>query len=404
MSLAALLDYPGPGGDCAMEGPESLDVADFVTPDYSRKQVAKAGKTLCEPMPWGIGRDDEYRMIFKVAYDWRASHAYPMSKMRIELRSLIQATMKRGVTAGRLKRMSSIRRKLERLDVTLVQIQDIGGCRAIVDSQESLERLLAHCRSGLGNHKLRMDRSYLDTPRKSGYRSHHLVYDFQPEQANEEPFRDRRIEIQLRSRLQHSWATAVEAIGLHRREDLKAGEGNPDWLRFFQLVSAGFAEFEGTGAVPETPDKAERVAEINAINHKLKALQTLETLNEAFRYLDQNRRAGATYYMLQFDNVAQTLDITTYDKLMRVSERYGQEETSHGNRNTVVVVVDTLEALKEAYPNYFLDVRLFAQNVAHMLRDEPLVLKVERKDEAKTAQGHEVSWLRQWFPGVMRKR
>lgn len=77
---------------------------------------------------------------------------------------------------------------------------------------------------------------------------------------------------------------------------------------------------------------------------------------------------------------------------------------SHQKLNTVVVVVDTLEALKEAFPNYFLDVRLFTENVIHMLWDEPLVLKASPTQESKTALGHEVSWLRKYFPGVTKGR
>ena len=401
MSLAALSDLSGLEDGCATIAPDSLALAEFPTPLYSRKQVVKAGKALLEPMPWIEDRADEYRQVFKIAYDWRSSHAYPMRKMRQELRAMVQDLLKRrGITAARLKRMKSIRKKLERLDTTLAQIQDIGGCRAIVDSQDTLNLLLAQFRSDTARHKLRIHRSYIDDPRLSGYRSHHLVFDFQPENASEEPYRDRRIEIQLRSRLQHSWATAVEAIGLHRNEDLKASEGDADWLRFFLLVSAEFAEFEGTAPVPYAPLQPERIKEIKALNKSLGAVRRLETLNEAFRYLEHNKGLRASYYMLQFDNAKQTLDISSYDRIAGASEGYGYAESNHMDMNTVVVEVDTLEALKEAYPNYFLDVRLFTQNVVHMMSDKPLVTKLQIQQEKQTALGHDVSWLRKYFPGM----
>ncbi len=397
MSLAAVAHLWGHDGNRMVQPPPVVeDVADFPAPIYSRKQVVKAGKALTQPMPW-VGDHDEraewYRQVFKIAYDWRSSHAYPMRVLRDELKGLIQRTKKRGVTAARLKRMSSVRKKLNRLNTTLAQIQDIGGCRGIVGSPETLNALLDYYR-GSNCHRLREDRSYLDNPRPSGYRSHHLVFDFQPASNDEEPFRDRRIEIQLRTRLQHSWATAVEAIGLHRNEDLKAEQGDSDWLRFFLLVSAGLAEFEGTAPVPYAPAKAERISELKALNEKLGAVRRLETLNEGFRYLDKNRRSGAAYYMLQFNNGI--LDISSYEKIMRASQQYGEEERR--NSNTVVVVVDTLDALKEAFPNYFLDVRMFTQNVVHMLRAEPLITKLSVRQQSQTAEGHEVNWLRKYFP------
>lgn len=58
------------------------------------------------------------------------------------------------------------------------------------------------------------------------------------------------MEIQLRTLLQHSWATAVEAVGLLRREDLKGGRGDPDWLRLFQIMASEMAEDEGAPPVP----------------------------------------------------------------------------------------------------------------------------------------------------------
>ena len=382
-------------------------MSDFPAPQYSRKQVVKAGKALLQPMPVSGDTDErleQYRSVFKVAYDWRSSHAYPMRQMRQDLRTMVSSLKGRAVTAARLKRMSSIRKKLERLNTTLAQIQDIGGCRAIVDTQHTLNGVLAQYRSQENRHHLREDRSYIDAPRLSGYRSHHLVFDFVPLSLEEEPFRGRRIEVQLRSRIQHSWATAVEAIGLNRGEDLKASEGDADWLRFFQLISAEFADFEGTSAVPYSLEKSARVAEIRALDQKLFAVRKLDTLNQAFRFLEKNTSLGAKYFLIRFDNAARTMEIEGFEKISRVSDRYGFEERHHEHVNSVVVEVDSVKALKEAYPNYFLNVRLFTQNVMNIIKDEPLETVLRVQQEKKTVFGHEVGWLEKYFPGVNKRR
>lgn len=218
----------------------------FPVSHYSKNRVVKAGKALRSHLPWP---NDEagWRDInetFRIAYDWRNSHALPLRRIRAELAGKVRKLKATGITAGRLKRMLSIRKKLGRTTNTLAQMQDLGGCRAILDSVEDVKAVVTAYRDGASAHRVREDTSYIDTPKRGGYRSHHFVLNFQAS-GDEAPYQDRRIEIQVRTRLQHVWATAVEAVGLIRAADLKAGEGDPDWLRLFELMASEFADFEG---------------------------------------------------------------------------------------------------------------------------------------------------------------
>ena len=63
-----------------------------------------------------------------------------------------------------------------------------------------------------------------------------------------------RIEIQLRSRLQHAWTAAVETMGTASGQALKSSEGDEGWLRFFVLMASEIAFSEGFPLVPDTPD------------------------------------------------------------------------------------------------------------------------------------------------------
>jgi hypothetical protein len=72
-------------------------------------------------------------------------------------------------------------------------------------------------------------------------------------------FNGRNIEIQIRARLQHSWATAVESVGSFRQEDLKGNIGDADWLRLFRLISGEFAIAEGQNEGSDLPAHLERV-------------------------------------------------------------------------------------------------------------------------------------------------
>ncbi|MDQ5968602.1 MAG: hypothetical protein QG561_253 [Patescibacteria group bacterium] len=86
-----------------------------------------------------------------------------------------------------------------------------------------------------------------------------MVYKFNSESPQFSQYNEMLIEIQLRTRLQHNWATAVETVGIFTGEALKSSQGNEDWQRFFQLVSTWFAIKEEQKVIPNTPDNLEEL-------------------------------------------------------------------------------------------------------------------------------------------------
>jgi ppGpp synthetase/RelA/SpoT-type nucleotidyltranferase len=119
----------------------------------------------------------------------------------------------------------------------------LAGCRAILPSIKEVKAVIEGLRANM-KHEFHNEADYINKPKPDGYRSHHMILKFKG--IDEEVMFDgRRVEIQIRSHVQHSWATAVEAVGMFRSEDLKAGQGNPRWLRLFQLMSAEMSMAEG---------------------------------------------------------------------------------------------------------------------------------------------------------------
>jgi hypothetical protein len=165
------------------------------------------------------------------------------------------------------------------------------------------------------------------------------------------------IEIQIRTKLQHAWATAVEAVGSIMGEDMKGGEGNLDWLRFFALMSSEIAEDEGCCLVPGTPETTkERQKEIRALDVKLGAIQSLDRLREAVRAVTSVRGCLAKAYIVSLDADHRTVSINSVPKGASVDSYRAAERTS---ASSVLVEVDKAEDLRDAYPNYFLDVGEF---------------------------------------------
>ena len=174
------------------------------------------------------------------------------------------------LVAQRIKRLPSIIRKLELLDwMTLAQMQDIGGCRAVLRNIAHVKKLMLGYQAGYGVHKLVRCDDYIETPRKSGYRGVHLVYKYQSDGIGA-PYNDQQIEMQLRSQMQHIWATAVETVDTFTRQALKSSLGQPDWLRFFALMSSAIAIAERSPLVPGTPQEGSAlIAELRAVATRL---------------------------------------------------------------------------------------------------------------------------------------
>jgi ppGpp synthetase/RelA/SpoT-type nucleotidyltranferase len=105
---------------------------------YSNNQVKKAGKALRGALDYS----PETVEVFRIAYNWRDSHAFPMRKLRHEIMGKIRIVGGRGITAARTKRMASIRKKLRRTSNTLLQMQDLGGCRAIMEAITGVKDLV----------------------------------------------------------------------------------------------------------------------------------------------------------------------------------------------------------------------------------------------------------------------
>lgn len=138
--------------DDSLQGDEAAfeEMAKLVAPEFSKREIVAAGKALAGSVPWD---DDAYR-VFQVAHNWREAFAYPMHRVRLELRGRISRNGGIGLTAARLRRMQSIRRKLRKGNLSLYQMQDIGGCRAILPDISKVNEIVSAYRDGFGRHNL----------------------------------------------------------------------------------------------------------------------------------------------------------------------------------------------------------------------------------------------------------
>lgn len=169
---------------------------------YSKRELGRVGESLKGVV---LGETPEQlqnaQWLFQIANSWRASHFLPMNSIRRELAGHVGRLSLGGVTASRLKRMVSIRQKLRRFNIKISHMQDIGGCRVVLPTISDLE-ILSESFLDKTRHYLINRKDYILEPKADGYRCRHLVVEFNggsryPQHSG------RRIEIQLRTRLQH---------------------------------------------------------------------------------------------------------------------------------------------------------------------------------------------------------
>jgi Region found in RelA / SpoT proteins len=386
-----------------------FDMADFPRFDFSNKDVRRAGEVISGGLIWTEETAPEIRQAFRIANNWRDAHAYPMKSVRAQINSFMRHQNVEGLCAARLKRMQAIRRKLRRpgFRENLSQIQDLGGCRAILPTISDVRRLTKIMRER-SSHELWKEDAYIDTPKPDGYRSHHLRFKFR--EGSGSIYDGRRIEVQIRTELQHSWATTVEAVGLLREEGLKNHHGSPEWLRLFTLMSAEFAEAEGCRVPEGVPSHAGRVAEIRELEKSLQAYDKLYNLNYVFSWTD-HAIAGDTvpkYYLIKFDNETKKVDVephyrpveavASYDSAEKMDNESGAETT-----NVVLVEADKIENLKNAYPNYFGDVQLFARHLGSLIEGRRIEEYTVRPQERVALPKPEKSGFGWWFSSRWRR-
>lgn len=365
--------------------------------------VLRAGEALKGDLTWSDQTSADIEKIFQVANSWRDSHAYPMRSIRQSVVARTTSLGLQGLTVARLKRMRSIRRKLRTIPAKLNQIQDLGGCRVILPSIADVNLLVENLVQGVP-HDLRRQFDYINHPKDDGYRCYHLVYNFRGK-GESETYNGRRIEVQIRTRLQHAWATAVEAIGLLRKEDMKGGQGDPRWLRLFQLMSAEIALAEGCSERSVLPPRNQRIEEIQYLNKNLQAVETLENARWAVNYTmppayPMNRPA---FYRIEYNNETNEVNVTEHFGPMSGIKAYGQAEmednlSGKNKINTVFIEADKVEDLKQAYPNYFGDVNVFNTNLKRVtegLETKEFTMPPQYRPPPPPHEPPDLAWFRQ---------
>lgn len=339
---------------------------------YSKSQINQAGKTIVSLNSFSL-RDlnitlEEIDTAFNILGNWRASHAYPLQVICSNLR----LRNPNAIVVQRLKRLESIVDKLKRFpDMNLYRMQDLGGCRVIVDTIEQVYEAVNRYKNSRIRHILKRKYDYIQNPKKSGYRSYHMVYQFQSDKK-ETYNKNMLIEIQFRTKLQHIWATAVEMMGIYTKSNLKSSQGNEDILRFLVLVSSVIAIQECMPVCPNTSNNIYNLAqEIEYLNNKYHITSTLSGLSLAIdhTYNKKNIHNKNIYYMIVLDYSIKRVKVYDFKSSeLEIATKIYMQLENEANKNVVLTSANSFNTLKEAYPNYFADISEFIKMVREIIK------------------------------------
>ena len=336
-------------------------------PKYTHGEVDRAGDILIRD---STGIEDEKQSALEVLDYWRAAHNSPMNTFQATLRHRLTVIHRKALVAQRLKRTPAILEKLRRFPTMhLSEIQDIGGLRAVVGNVVDVRALYEDYKNNNRlQHVIAKEKNYIDIPKSDGYRGVHLVYKYVNPKAPE--YEGLLLEIQMRTNLQHAWATTVETMGTLLRYSLKSDEGPEKWRRFFALTGSAFAHLEGSPPVPgyESMSATDTFREVARQSQALKVKETLTSLPVAMEPISRFKNKGSWFLlMLDPDGKRMTLQPFGKDRFAQATDMYLRLEESALGTHKQVVLVSTASVmqLKRAYPNFFLNTDKFIQ----ILRD-----------------------------------
>lgn len=357
---------------------------------YSGKEVIKAGESFLSD---DIFADkSKLNSSMDILSYWRFQHEVPLEMALDILKAEASARDKSAIFAKRLKRYPSIVAKLRRFPkMKLKNMQDIGGCRAIVATPKKVYQIARELRvrSDFKNSAGRIRfKDYIKKPKDDGYRGYHLIGSFNDQRGD-----CKLIELQLRSTIQHDWATALEIVDLFTGQALKSNQGEESWKSFFFLVSQHFALMEQVHLyslkepaeqlrlyhkkLAGNPEFFDTGSLIHAYESSLEVVKNLEAFAHSLKTADEHISAKQVfgYVLLKVDTFNANVESTLFpneenEEAEKMYLKY--EKAAAGNKNLVVALVSTtaVGGIKEAYPNYFADSTEFLKYLMHILKTQ----------------------------------
>lgn len=298
--------------------------------ELSNKQIAKTGEKF---------RDSIFNQSdLNFLEDYRNSFNELLLNCSNSLANKIKESLKKFVLVGRLKRIYSIIRKLQRKNnygMDLNRMSDVAGVRIIVEKILDQNIVL-----DIINKNFEVEKIYDYRNDTKLYRSIHIILKKE----------GRFIEIQIRTLAQQTWADESEAFG----EQVKYGKFSKEIEVYLSILRDLTKKIDDNNYVYNSDIKNMMFNLKSPIEGKYKRLFN------SFRNIPENAKIVPAYYLIVYDSSDNTLvseDKFSINESKDIFNLYQyKSKILNQNRFEIIYFISTLgkEILRISHPRFFI--------------------------------------------------
>jgi putative GTP pyrophosphokinase len=345
----------------------------------SKQQIRKAGEILKA----GIDHP-EFAEAYAVFSAFRKLHAIPMVKVHMRCRQVMSKKLphlssEQFIIAQRQKRSESACIKLQRFGTRLNTMQDIGGVRVILPALDDVIIFTSHF-PGESKIEYLKKYDYVISPKEDGYRGVHLILGLENQNKQTSFLNAITVELQVRTLLQHYWATAVEMAGIVNKRSYKTGDWDQEWKIFFIIASTcfSFKEKEKNFSQEEKRQYLQQCLLLKEQEDKIQALKVLTEVNSVVNRLTQyakrdtklKKQYSSLYLEMLYDSGMKDIRLIGKNAENFFMKQFAEKELYYqktGTGQVLFVKMSDALNLKKAYPNFFGDTNDFVVEVKALL-------------------------------------
>lgn len=239
--------------------------------------------------------------------------------------------------------------------MNLARMQDIGGIRIVLANVAEVYRLhtnILNSKRPFEHEPLLPPKDYIKEPKSDGYRSLHQGI-FKYKKVRPTPELDGlQIELQIRTKLQHAWATAVETLGIIEKSSLRLVRVARNLSGFLCLLVLYFHTMKDTilPILADIPIK-EIAKELRALEAKLQIFAKLQGLIVTAKHIETSSPKSDEYHLMELDTSKESPAISlipfTKSQLEMAESIYKMREIETQDKPYIELVLISAGNLKE---------------------------------------------------------
>lgn len=358
----------------------------------SKKSLDRLGKALLQ-----LGENEEADDVAYKQLNHYRSLFHPLMNIvnqqcRIKIaKTLPKTKAKKAMVVQRIKRLESIILKLERFTtMQLSNMQDIGGVRVILPDIQSVETFTKNLFSRSKKIVVKNKKNYIVDPKpEDGYRGIHYQLELANTRLEVAPFEKLMVELQVRTLLQHCWATGVEIAGIINNKQYKTGDWDTDWHEFFKVLGDCFAIAETANSSYTNVPLQIRKNLLLLIN-KLDIFQHLHTASAIVQLVpfisSTTSLPSNAFLLLIADFDLGEMRTTVYkdeekalEHLTIWEKRFNRLKAGGGLKGQVLLIkTEDIKKLKDSYPNYYMNSKLLIEQLTLIVEETKQLVSKEK--------------------------